>query len=321
VLQTGRTEIFPIITEEMVAGSAQDSEHLRMLRQVGFTSQMTVPMLARGHVMGAISFVSAESGRIYDPSDIPIAEDLARSAALAVDNARSFLAAQREISRREEIERQLRLRQEEVEALNAKLRHAVEVTHHHVRNNLQIILALTQLPIDHDADTVPASALGRIGRHTSALAAMHDLLMREAKTSADIGRLSAHSALEKLIPMLEAISPGRAIQYHADDIRLPVQEIGSLCLLVNELITNAIRHGGGKVALTITAMEDTARLVVSDEGPGFPNGFDHRSATSTGLCLIDIASRHDLRGTVRFANGVRGGAQVTVEFPIADPAV
>jgi PAS domain S-box-containing protein len=316
VLQTGSTEIFPNITEEMVAASAQDSEHFQMLLQVGFKSQMTVPMIARGQVMGAISFVSAESGRIYQPADVPIAEDLARSAALAVDNARSFLAAQHEIDRRQDTERQLLLRQEEVEALNAKLRHAVEVTHHHVRNNLQIILALTQLPVEDDVDTVPASALGRIGRHTSALAAMHDLLMRQAKSTADVGRLSAHSALEKLIPMLEAISPGREIRYRADDIRLPVQEIGSLCLLVNELITNSILHGDGKIALSITSLEDMARLEVSDEGPGFPEGFDWRSVTSTGLCLIDIAGRHDLRGTVNYSNGERGGARVVVEFPL-----
>jgi two-component sensor histidine kinase len=273
-------------------------------------------MIARGQVMGTISFVSAESGRIYQPDDIPVAEELARSAALAVDNARSFLAAQHEISRRQETERQLRLRQEEVEALNERLRLAVEVTHHHVRNNLQVILALTQLPIEDNTDTVPASALGRIGRHTSALAAMHDLLMRQAKASANVDRLSTLSALEKLIPMLEAIAPGREIRYCTDEIFLPVQEIGSVCLLLNELITNAIRHGRGKIDVKISALEDVARVEVSDHGPGFPQGFNWQAATGMGLCLIDIAGRHDLRGTVSFANGKRGGAHVTVEFPI-----
>jgi two-component sensor histidine kinase len=318
VLQTGRTEIMTHITDEMVAASAEDAEHLRLLRQIGITSQMTVPMTARGQVMGAIAFVSAESGRNYDDADVPIAEDLARSAALAVDNARSFLAAQYEIRRREETERQLRLRQEEVEALNSKLRLAVEVTHHHVRNNLQIILALAQLPIEEGADTVPASALGRIGRHTSALAAMHDMLMRQAKTNADVGRLSAHSALEKLIPMLKAIAPEREIRITADEVRLPVQEIGSLCLLVNELITNAIRHGAGEITLSISIVEGHARLEVTDEGPGFPQDFDWRAVSGTGLCLIDIAGRHDLRGSVSFANGELGGAHVVVEFPISD---
>ena len=59
------------------------------MRDVGFTSAMTVPMIARGQVMGAISFVAAESGRPYEAADLAVAEDLAHSAALAVDNENS----------------------------------------------------------------------------------------------------------------------------------------------------------------------------------------------------------------------------------------
>ena len=70
--------------------------------------------------------------------------------------------------------------------------------------------------------------------------------MERAREEADVERISARTALDRLVPILAATSSGREIQYHADEIVLPVQEIGSLCILVNELITNAIRHGSGK---------------------------------------------------------------------------
>jgi PAS domain S-box-containing protein len=316
VLRTGRSEFYPELSDEMLVAAARDDEHLAIMRKVGFTSAMIVPMSARGQVVGAISFVSAESGTPYDESVLAVAEDLAHSAALAVDNARSFRAAQEEIQRREETERELRRHQEEIDALNARLRQSVEVTHHHVRNNLQTILALAQIPMESGADTVPASALCRIGHHTTSLAAMHDLLMQRAREDADVGRLSAKTALERLIPLLQNGAGGRELRCRSDEITLPVQAIGSLCILVNELITNAIQHGRGTITLTVESDAEMARLEVEDDGPGFPPEFNWQEAAQTGLCLVDIAARHDLGGRVQFGNRPGGGGRVTVDFPI-----
>jgi PAS domain S-box-containing protein len=316
VLRTGRTEFYPVISDEMLVAGALDEDHLRLMRQVGFTAVMIVPMIARGNVLGAITFVSAESGRPYEPADVAVAEDLAHSAALAVDNARSFKAAREELERREETERRLRAHQLEIEKLNARLRQSVEVTHHHVRNNLQIILALTQLPVEEGKDTVPVSALDRIGHHTTSLAAMHELLMQQARANADVECLSARTALEKMLPLLATPLHGREIRYTSDDIVLPVQEIGSLCILVNELVTNAIQHGAGTIQLGVKAQHGVARLEVCDEGPGFPPDFDPSIAAATGLCLVDMAARHDLRGDIRFETRPEGGARVIVEFPL-----
>jgi len=317
VLRTGRTEIYPEISDAMLVAGARDEEHLRKMRQVGFTSVMLVPMNARGATIGVITFVSAESGRRYTESEMAIAEDMAHSAALAVDNARSFRSAQREIERRQVTEERLRAHQEAIEALNARLRLSVEVTHHHVRNNLQVIMALAQLPIEEGKDTVPVTALGRIEHHTCSLAAMHDLLMERSREEADVGSISARTALEKLMPLLEAIAHGREIRCEAEDVVLSVNEIGSLCILVNEMATNAIKHGKGVVHVTLARSNGAVRLEVSDEGRGFPANFDWRTATGTGLCLIDIAGRHDLGGSVRYENRAEGGGRVVVEFPVS----
>jgi GAF domain-containing protein len=56
-------------------------------------SVVNVPLVARGRILGALSFVAAESGRRFGPGDLPVVEDLARRAALAVDNARLYADA------------------------------------------------------------------------------------------------------------------------------------------------------------------------------------------------------------------------------------
>jgi PAS domain S-box-containing protein len=94
VLRTGEPEMMAEIPEDLVERAARDEEHKELLRKLGLRSYMVVPLLARGRTLGAISFVSAESGRRYGEADLRLAEELARRAALAVDNARLYEEAQ-----------------------------------------------------------------------------------------------------------------------------------------------------------------------------------------------------------------------------------
>ena len=104
VLRTGKSEWYREVTDEMLVTAARDSEHLRIMREVGFTSAMIVPLVARGQTLGAITLVLAESGRRYEDVDLVLGEDLARRAALALDNARLYGEVQRELSERQELE-------------------------------------------------------------------------------------------------------------------------------------------------------------------------------------------------------------------------
>ena len=80
VLRTGRPGYHPEITAEMVEAAARDEEHLRILREIGFTSAIIAPMIARGRTLGAITLVSAESGRRYERADLELATGPSRSA-------------------------------------------------------------------------------------------------------------------------------------------------------------------------------------------------------------------------------------------------
>jgi len=89
VITTGRTEVVPEITPEMIA-AIDDPEVAELVRELQLRSVMIVPLSARGRTLGAMTFVWAESGRTYSSADLALAETLAARVALVIDNARLY---------------------------------------------------------------------------------------------------------------------------------------------------------------------------------------------------------------------------------------
>ncbi len=90
VIRTGESELIPDITDAMLVASAHDERHLEIARRVGMRSAMIVPLAGRDRILGAITFVTAESGVRYGQSELGMLEELARRAALAIDNAHLY---------------------------------------------------------------------------------------------------------------------------------------------------------------------------------------------------------------------------------------
>lgn len=88
VIRTGETEMFEEIPDSILEKVAQDAEHLALIRSLGLKSSMIVPLKARGRILGAMTFIMAESGRHYCDVDLVLAEELSNRVAVAVDNAR-----------------------------------------------------------------------------------------------------------------------------------------------------------------------------------------------------------------------------------------
>ena len=95
VIRDGTPMFLPVITRAMIEARARDAEHLALLETLQFSSVIVVPLLARGHTIGALTLCHTESGRHYDATDLTLAQDLAKRAALAVDNARLYRDAER----------------------------------------------------------------------------------------------------------------------------------------------------------------------------------------------------------------------------------
>jgi PAS domain S-box-containing protein len=93
VIRTGRSELYATIDEELLRKATLNEEHLHLIMSLGMKSAMIVPLTASGKTVGAMTLISAESGREYNSSDLVFAEDLALRAGLAIENARLYSAA------------------------------------------------------------------------------------------------------------------------------------------------------------------------------------------------------------------------------------
>jgi PAS domain S-box-containing protein len=87
VVRTGRSELIPIITDDILVAAAQDEEHLRLTRELNLRSAVSAPLVAQGRVLGVMSWVSADEGRLFTETDLAFVEDIAQRAAVAIDNA------------------------------------------------------------------------------------------------------------------------------------------------------------------------------------------------------------------------------------------
>jgi PAS domain S-box-containing protein len=94
VLRTGESELAAEISEEALSELAVDDLHYELVRELGFQSYMCVPLVARGRTLGVISLVAAESGRRYADEDLALAEELARRAGMAIENAQLYREAE-----------------------------------------------------------------------------------------------------------------------------------------------------------------------------------------------------------------------------------
>lgn len=90
VARTGRSELFAEIGDEVLVAGARDEAHLELLRSIGLRSAMVVPIPGRTGFVGAITFVNAENGRMFDERDLALAEELGRRAGTAIENARLY---------------------------------------------------------------------------------------------------------------------------------------------------------------------------------------------------------------------------------------
>ncbi len=87
VVRTRLSELIPEITDEILVAAVPDEEQLRFARELNLRSAVSVPLIAHGKVLGVMSWVSADEGRLFGPADLAFAEDVAQRAAVAIDNS------------------------------------------------------------------------------------------------------------------------------------------------------------------------------------------------------------------------------------------
>ncbi|HEX9950497.1 MAG TPA: PAS domain-containing protein [Rubricoccaceae bacterium] len=88
VIRTGEPELYADIPDEMIVAAARDEDHLRLIREIGFSSVIVVPLRVGDEVAGTVSFINTDSGRRFDESDLAAASEIGRRAGSVLEVAR-----------------------------------------------------------------------------------------------------------------------------------------------------------------------------------------------------------------------------------------
>ena len=210
-------------------------------------------------------------------------------------------------------------RTEQAQARERRKHQAMREADHRMKNQLQSICALLDIQTLTNEKTVPVGELIQIRSHIRALATIQDMLTQDITLEDAPNVLSVRQILQQLLPIMQGVTGIAPIQWSADENLLPVKQGVSLAVIINELVTNAVKHGGKNITLTLSETGQMMRLTVCDDGPGFPSNFDPRVDAHFGLELLESMSRIELGGKITFENQPDGGACVVIVFP--KPAV
>ncbi|GAB2676033.1 histidine kinase N-terminal domain-containing protein [Thalassiella azotivora] len=209
---------------------------------------------------------------------------------------------------------ELRRRERELLTKDATIREI----HHRVKNNLQTVAALLRLQARRISSPEARQALQEAMRRVGTIALVHETLSQGLEETVafddllDGGLLLAADLTGH--PGLRTVREGRVGTVVAEDAT-------ALALVVNELVSNAVEHGGvaGAVTVQVRARRDGQhlRLVVADDGPGLPEGFTPGTG-GLGTQIVSALVTGELRGSIRWADGDGGGTEVVVEVRLRE---
>ena len=321
-IESGQPVLLSEMTGDQMTGIAQTPEHLSMLQRLNPRSWMIVPMIARGHTLGTIAIVAAESDRRFSEDDLLVVQELARRAAMAIDNARLY---------------------REAEAANRAKDEFLATLSHELRTPLTAIVGWATMLRDRDLDAATAEiALDTILRSAKTQSELVDDLLDVSR--AVTGKLNLHLDDLDLVTIardvVTAAKPsaehrGIGLRFDAHARSLPVRgDDRRLRQVVWNLVANSIKFTdkGGHVDISVTASGDKARVSVSDTGRGIASDFmpfvwdAFRQADSStsrehgglGLGLAVVRRIVEMHGgrVSAVSPGLGRGATFTVEIPL-----
>lgn len=253
-----------------------DGETLAFLDRAG--AEVCLPLLTGSELAGLYLVGPRESGRPHPADEVWLLHLLSQQAAIAVQNSRLF-----EIERRE---------RQRAEALLAEKEVLLQEIHHRVKNNLQVVSSLLTLQSRHIHDPAIRDMFLESRRRVQSMALIHESLRR----TETVTRVDGREYVRELVQgVYEAYGLGERVRIdvHVDPVWLDVDTAIPCGLIVNELVSNALKHGfpngrAGAVRVEVAAgAGGEITLAVADDGVGLPGGFDWQAGSSLGLHLVE----------------------------------
>lgn len=271
-------------------------------------SQLLLPMVFQGRVVGLVIVTQNDRERVFSDREISLGQLLANQAAIAVENARLYERAHREIVERAHAEAKIKASLKEKEIL-------LQEIHHRVKNNLQVISSLLNLQSQGIQDKKILEVFQESQNRIRSMALIHEKLYR----SSDLARVDFAEYIRNLASFLIRSYRSRAVQLdlQASDIYLSIDNAVPCGLIVNELISNALKHAfvDGREGEICVAMQQLAdqrvKLIVRDNGVGLPKDVDYMNTGSLGLQLVTMLVQQ-LEGILEIRNNA--GAEFEIRF-------
>ncbi|HUF13936.1 MAG TPA: ATP-binding protein [Longimicrobiales bacterium] len=248
--------------DELLDRIASDESHRRVIRALGFRSAMFVPMRARDRALGVICHYAGPARPPFGEEDLALAEELARRAALAVDNARLYRAAQEAISAREDVMR---------------------IVSHDIGNPLSAVFVATRvLRRFLEAEEIDRAA---IAGHVDGIRQSAEQVQRLIDDLLDVERIGAGRLRLQIEPVpagtlvrdavaffgATAAEQGVSLVATGADLAARVAiDPDRIAQVLANLVTNALKHtaAGGRVTVSAEARDAHVEFAVADTGSG-----------------------------------------------------
>ncbi|GEP60981.1 hypothetical protein RSO01_81470 [Reyranella soli] len=181
-----------------------------------------------------------------------------------------------------------------------------EECHHRLLNNLQMIVALLSLQSRREANAEAASRLSIAADRVQAIAGLHHHLhSMDGTPTVDFKPYLDRLCRDHSTMSMSEERPDQFLVVEAIELRLPTTIGIPLSLIVNELITNALKHGKGRITVTLAPAGKGHALSVSNDGSELPEGFDPRACKGLGMSLVSSLAEQ-IGGELRIDRGDAG---------------
>ena len=336
VAKTGGSEVVEEVTDELLVEVARNEENLQRLRALGMTSLVTVPMRARGSVLGAITFIASSTDRSYRKEDISLAEDLAERCALALANARLHRSAA-EVARAREAQLQ-------AEASDQIKEEFLSTVSHELRTPLQAITGYVELLAMNVAGPLNRRQREFVERIETGgqqlLMLVEDMLNFVRLSSREIEYtptdMSLSGVVEDVVAVYRPVIEEKGIELSANCDREVVAHADppKVWQIILNLLSNARKATGpgGSVTVRCFPEGDHAIVQIEDTGCGIPEdrisrifdpfeqGDSGLTRTSEGIGLGLSISRQlaqGMKGDLTVSSEAEEGCVFTVSLPLA----
>jgi signal transduction histidine kinase/CHASE3 domain sensor protein len=340
IVRTGEAQLIPLIPRQLLTAAARDAEHLRLIDELELRSFMGVPLTIGGRVLGAITFVMAESHRTYGPADLEFARALADRAAIAVENARLF----REVEgARASISAQLLVEERRRREAEDQTRFAetfVGMLGHDLRNPLNAIIMTTRLlrriakaPNEMTAVERVASSARRMSNMVGQLL---DLTRSRLAGGIPIDKVPTDlcTVASEVVDELRRAYPGRVVEWTGGTGVHARADRDRLAQVFSNLVGNALEHGAPDQPVTVGIRTTGSDVTVTVHNHGAPISSEQlsdlfepfrgkviRSERSKGLGLGLYISEQIIRahgGRIEVASTPERGTTFSVVLPGTD---